>query len=334
MNRNFAAAADNALPAIFSLEGLALSAAESAFFKKSNPLGFILFARNCETPQQLKKLTDDLKNTLARDCPILIDQEGGRVQRLKPPHWRALPPMKEFGDAATDNLEAALDNLRFTILQMAEDLIGAGINVNCTPVLDVLAPETHDVIGDRAFGADPALVSRLGLSVCRTLLSAGITPVIKHIPGHGRGSLDSHFDLPVIETPHNILSKADFLPFRQIAQSGIGAIVWAMTAHIIYTALDKDRPATLSSRTVKDIIRGEIGFDGILVSDDVDMKALKTYGDVTERCNASLAAGCDLVLYCVGKMPDMQKIADSVPKIATETLIRLQKAAEFPKVAV
>ncbi|MGQ0526953.1 MAG: beta-N-acetylhexosaminidase [Alphaproteobacteria bacterium] len=332
MNPNFATSADNASAAIFSIAGLQLSKDEIELFKKSPPLGFILFARNCENPAQLKSLNEQLKNIVGRDCPILIDQEGGRVQRLRPPHWRALPPMKQFGDAALEDKDHALEDLRFTILQMAEDLLGCGINVNCTPVLDVLTAKTHDVIGDRAFSGNPAVVSRLGLSVCRSLLAAGITPIIKHIPGHGRGTLDSHFDLPVVDTVAAELSKTDFLPFRDIASSDVGPYLWAMTAHIIYSAIDPDLPATLSPRMI-DIIRREIGFDGILLTDDVDMKALKTYGDVTTRCRDSLEAGCDLVLYCAGNMGDMRKIAESVPKMTVKTLERLQKSGEFSRVA-
>ena len=328
---------ENASPVILSLEGSVLSDNERSFFSESRPLGFILFnkpgTRNIESPDQLRKLTDQLRECVGRTCPILIDQEGGRVQRLKPPLWRQYPPMRHFGELAETNQEAALEEMRFTILQLAEELIDGGINVTCAPVLDVLTSITHDVIGDRAFSEDPEIVARLGLSVCRTLLAAGITPVIKHLPGHGRGSVDSHKDLPRVSEPLAVLDQTDFAPFRSIAKSEIGSAVWGMAAHIVYESIDPDHPSSVSPKIIQEIIRKQIGFDGLLLSDDLDMEALGAYGDAADRAKLSLEAGCDIALYCGGNLEIMQKIAKSVPKISAEALKRLQKSAGFPKIA-
>ncbi|MEZ5918824.1 MAG: beta-N-acetylhexosaminidase [Alphaproteobacteria bacterium] len=319
---------------ILSLSGSTLSEAERAFFKQANPLGFILFARNCETPDQVRALTDSLRETVGRECPILIDQEGGRVQRLKPPHWRQYPPMKLFGDQIEDEGEAqALDSLRFTIMQIAEELKDCGVSVDCAPVLDVLFPETHDVIGDRAFSSDPAIVARLGLSVCRNFLAAGVTPVIKHLPGHGRATADSHKDLPVVTTALEDLEQTDFLPFRTVAADPCARGVWGMMAHVVYSAIDPALPASVSPRVIADTIRGSIGFDGFLLGDDLDMEALSGLGPIEARVQATLEAGCDAALYCAGKLPVMEKIAESVPKLSEKARRRLQNAAEFTKIA-
>ncbi len=324
--------AKDAKAAIFSVEGAVLSDAEKAFFMQANPFGFILFARNCKTPDQLRALTDDLKQSVGRDCPILIDQEGGRVQRLKPPGWRTYFPAKIFGDLARASMPQALDDVRFVTLQMAGELRDAGVNVNCAPVLDVLTPDTHDAIGDRAFSNDPEIVARLGLSVCRNLLAAGITPVIKHLPGHGRATMDSHKDLPHIDAALVQLSN-DFKPFQDIVASDIAPAIWGMAAHIVYDQIDPALPSSISPTIITEIIRGEIGFDGLLLSDDLDMEALSAHGDVADRAVKTLDAGCDIALYCAGKLPDMQKIAESVPNLSDEALKRLQRAAEFSKMA-
>ncbi len=316
----------NCAAIILSVEGLALNEAEAALFRAVNPYGFILFGRNCQNPQQVRMLTDDLRKIVGRDCPILIDQEGGRVQRLKPPVWRGFPAAQTFGKQALDNLDESLETIRFVTLQMAQELKECGVNVNCAPVLDVLRNETHDVIGDRAYSDDPDLVARLGLSVCRHYIAAGITPIIKHIPGHGRALSDSHKSLPVVSASREDL-QGDFSPFKAIAQSNCGGQVWAMASHVIYSAIDGLCPASVSSVVINDIIRGEIGFDGVLISDDLDMDALAGYGNVAQRASATLAAGADLALYCSGKMPDMQKIAESVPKLTSQAIIRLKKAA-------
>jgi len=323
----------NSAAVIFSLSGSVLTEKESDFFNKAQPFGFILFVRNCKNPAQVKKLTDDLRAAVGRDCPILIDQEGGRVQRLKPPHWRQYEPMQSYGEQAkAGDISATLETLRFVTLQMAEELSEAGINVNCAPVLDVSMPETDEVIGDRAFSDDPKIVARLGLSMCRHYLAAGITPIIKHIPGHGRAASDSHKALPKVDVPLSTLMQTDFAPFREIAASDVAHGVWAMTAHVVYSEIDPDHPVSVSKAAIDNIIRGSIGFDGLLLSDDLDMEALKAYGDVPERCLATLEAGCDVALYCAGKLEIMEKIAESVPKLSGEAQKRLQKAAEFRKV--
>ena len=326
-------AMDNTKAVIFSCEGVALSDEERSFFREVNPLGFILFARNCEDVAQLKALTDDLKDTLGRNCPILIDQEGGRVQRLKAPVWRQYPAMKSFGDKALEDIDGALEDLRFTILQQAEELSECGVNVNCAPVLDVLTEATHDAIGDRAFSDDPEIVSRLGLSVCRNFLAAGITPVVKHMPGHGRGKVDSHKDLPHVSASLEELQNTDFDPFRIVFKSELAPSIWGMVAHIVYDEIDPDHPASVSSKIINDIIRGDIGFDGFLVSDDLDMDALAAYGDPAARALASLEAGCDAALYCSGKLGEMEKIAKTVPNLSAKAQKRLQKAAENASMA-
>ncbi len=311
-----------------------MSEKEAAFFKDSDPLGFILFKRNCDNPAQILKLTNDLKDCVGRNAPILIDQEGGRVQRMGPPHWRPYPPAQQFGDMAMEEgMDKALEALRFNTLQMAQDLKECGINVNCTPVVDVLSALTHDVIGNRSFGGDPEVVHRLALSVCRHYLAAGVTPIIKHIPGHGRAASDSHLELPVVDADLKTLQVSDFHPFAALSRSDVGASVWAMTAHVIYTALDSKLPATISDTVIKSTIRDEIGFDGILIGDDLDMKALAPYGDVAKRAELTLEAGCDLALHCSGHFDDMVKIAAATRKITAETQKRLQNPAKSATVA-
>ncbi|MCK6418623.1 MAG: beta-N-acetylhexosaminidase [Alphaproteobacteria bacterium] len=306
--------------AIFSLAGPELTAEERTLFARANPLGFILFARNVQNPDQLRTLTMDLRAVVGRDCPILIDQEGGRVQRLRPPHWTNFAPMQSFEQSG---------DLEGTIRQLARELVDVGINVDCAPVLDVLCPQTHDVIGDRAFSDDPVLVAARGRTVCEFLLAENITPVIKHIPGHGRAQADSHHDLPVVDTPLLTLQNVDFAPFRALAQSNIAPHLWAMTAHVVYTALDPDHPATVSRTVIADIIRQDIGFKGFLIGDDVDMKALSRYGDVAARAQACLEAGCDAVLYCSGTLEDMHKLAESVPFLGDKALERLHLGGRF-----
>jgi len=303
-----------------------LSIEERAFFKDAQPLGFILFARNCESPAQLSILTRDLREAVGWDCPILIDQEGGRVQRLKPPLWRGFPALRSFGARASADLDAALENLRYTILQMSEELLEGGVNANCAPVLDVLTQVTHDVIGDRAFSDDPEIVSRLGLSVCRSFLKAGVVPIIKHLPGHGRATCDSHKNLPRVCASRTELQDTDFKPFREIACSDIADHIWGMVAHIVYEDIDPELPSSASPTIINDIIRGDIGFDGLLLSDDLDMDALDGLGDVAARAKAVLEAGCDVALYCSGQLNDMKAIAVSVPNLSAKAQKRLQKS--------
>lgn len=317
-------ALNDAKAVIFSVKGAVLSDKEAALFRDSNPLGFILFARNCENPTQLKTLVNALKDTVGWDCPILIDQEGGRVQRLKPPVWRKYPPMQHFGDLAAEDMDGALEQLRFTILQMADELTECGVNVNCAPVLDVLFPVTHDAIGDRAFSDDPEIVARLGASVIRHFSASGVTPIIKHIPGHGRGKVDSHKDLPCVLEGKDALKSIDFDTFRIVLNSVQDIPVWAMVAHIVYEQIDPDHPASVSPTIIENIIRKQIGFDGFLVSDDLGMHALKAYGDISSRVLATIEAGCDAALYCAGDIKVMEKIAKTVPNLTAKAQERLQ----------
>lgn len=326
-NNDFASGAQGALPAIFSLSGYELTDGEKALFRDANPFGFILFKRNCDTPQQLYTLIYQLKDIVGRDCPVLIDQEGGRVQRLKPPHWREYRPMQYFGDLYVRDPDEALELLRFETLRLVEELVEVGVNVNCAPVLDLIFDGAHDIIGDRSFSPDPAIVSRLGLSVCRHFISAGITPIIKHIPGHGRGLSDSHLELPYVDTSLDDLKNTDFVPFRDISASDVGKNVWAMTAHITYQGIDPKHPVSVSDSAISDVIRGDIGFEGILIGDDLDMKALDDYGSISDKARQSLDAGCDLALYCSGKQDKMEMLAHDLPSMSAKTLERLRKEA-------
>ncbi|MBX2833561.1 MAG: beta-N-acetylhexosaminidase [Micavibrio sp.] len=314
----------NSKAVIYSVAGLELSEEERSFFKESKALGYILFGRNCSSPIQVSKLCSELRECAGWHCPILIDQEGGRVQRLKPPVWRGYPSMQTFGARAASNLDQGLEELRFCILQLAEELGEVGINVTCAPVLDVLTEATHDVIGDRAFGEHPEIVGRMGLAACRNLLTAGVTPVIKHIPGHGRATCDSHKELPRVDCSYEDLSHRDFNPFRSVSKSDVAPRVTAMAAHVIYEAIDPKHPASVSPTVIKDVIRGDIGFEGVLMSDDLDMHALDGYGDVAERTIATLDAGCDLALYCSGDLAAMQSIQKVVPNLTEEAQKRLQ----------
>ncbi len=302
--------------AIFGCSGLSLTQDERSFFKEVQPWGFILFGRNVDTPQQVAALVDELKACVAHDdVPVLIDQEGGRVRRLRPPHWPPYPAGEVFGQHYNEDKERGL---RFAWLQsrlMACDLHKLGINVDCLPVLDVPVKGSHDVIGDRAYGKEPVIVSDIGLAASQGLLSGGVLPVIKHIPGHGRAGVDSHKDLPVVTTGIEELEKSDFEPFKRLNQMPL-----AMTAHVVYTAIDDKNPATTSSKVIKDIIRDYIGFDGLLMCDDLSMHALK--GSFEERTAASFEAGCDVVLHCNGNLEEMRLIADASTKLSGDSLRR------------
>lgn len=312
---------------IFGCAGTSLSAEEKSFFTKHNPLGFILFARNCESPAQVKKLVSDLKATVSHDTPlVLIDQEGGRVARLKPPHWRASPAAGKFADKAKLDMgnkktwSASRAAVYWNARLIAADLHGLGINVNCAPLADVPSPDCHDIIGDRAYGKDPEQVSVLAAEMARGLQDGGVLPVLKHIPGHGRAKVDSHEDLPVVDASLEELRACDFIPFTRLKNIPLG-----MTAHILYSAIDAKLPATLSKKVMK-VIRGEIGYDGLLMSDDLSMKALK--GDFASLTKASLDAGCDLVLHCNGKMEEMQPIAENCRPLDADGARRLKVAWE------
>jgi beta-N-acetylhexosaminidase len=308
--------------AIFGCAGPTLADAERRFFKTADPLGFILFARNCADPRQVRQLVSDLRATVEReDAPVLIDQEGGRVMRLRPPHWRAAPPAGRFGELAARDRPAAAEAAYLNARLLACDLADLGIDVDCVPVLDLRLPGAHEVIGDRALGADPAAVAELGRAVAQGLMEGGVLPVMKHIPGHGRALVDSHYDLPVVDADRRTLERTDFEPFRRLAD-----LPWAMTAHVVYRALDADRPATLSARIVSEVIRGAIGFQGFLVSDDLAMKALK--GDAGALAAAAIEAGCDAVLHCNGAMAEMERVAAAVPPLAEVAAVRLARGVE------
>jgi len=305
---------------IFGVSGLVLSDEEKSFFKRMNPVGFILFARNCESPPQVGKLVSDLKTLLNRegDLLILIDQEGGRVARLKPPHWRNAPAAKVFADIAQHSLS---DGKRATYMNarlIARELHGLGINVDCAPLADVPVDGAHNIIGDRAYGDDPHQISILAESMARGLSDGGVLPVLKHIPGHGRAGADSHEELPVVKASLSELRQSDFIPFKALSGLPLG-----MTAHILYTAIDPKYPATLSPAVLK-LIRDELGFDGLLMSDDISMKALK--GSLTTLTEQSLAAGCDVVLHCNGRMDEMRQIAEALPELSTRARKRFDSA--------
>lgn len=306
---------------IFGCAGPRLSAAERRFFSQANPLGFILFARNIEMPEQVRTLVGELRQCVGRAAPVLIDQEGGRVQRLRPPHWRAAPPAARFGEMARLDRPAAVEAVGLNARLIGGELGDLGIDMVCAPVLDLRHPGAHDVIGDRAYSGDPEIVAALGRAACEGFFAAGVTPIVKHIPGHGRSMADSHFSLPVVEAALPELEASDFLPFKALAD-----MPWAMTAHILYRAIDAARPATTSARVIAEIVRGQIGFEGVLLGDDLSMNALA--GTIAERATATLAAGCDLALHCNGKMDEMQLLADAIPEIAPATKARLGRATK------
>lgn len=311
-------------PVIFGCAGLRLSAAERDFFRDVNPVGFILFGRNIADPPQVRSLVAELRDAVGQaDAPVLIDQEGGRVARLRPPHWRDAPPGGRIGALVTaSGIEAACEAARLNSRLLAAELADLGIDVDCAPVADVPVPGAHGIIGDRAYSDDPVVVGKVAHAAAIGLLEGGVIPVIKHIPGHGRARADSHAELPVVEADEATLARTDFAPFRTLAH-----LPWAMTAHVLYSALDADRPATTSPRIVSEIIRGAIGFDGVLVSDDLSMQALQ--GDLASRAQAALGAGCDLVLHCTGVLAEMQAIAPVLPALSVGAAVRLRRGREM-----
>jgi beta-N-acetylhexosaminidase len=291
---------------IFGCAGPDLSADERAFFRDADPLGFILFARNVDTPERTRRLVDDLRASVARaDAPVLIDQEGGRVARLRPPQWRKAPPARLLGDLYARHPERGLEATRLNSRLLAADVASIGADVDCLPVLDIAFPETHGVIGDRAYADRPEPVAALGRAAAEGLLAEGVMPVIKHIPGHGRATVDSHEALPRVGASRAELERMDFLPFRLLAD-----LPWAMTGHLLFDAVDPSAAITVSARGVKEVIRGHIGFDGLLLSDDLSMQALG--GSLADRAERSLAAGCDVALHCNGRMEEMAGIAGRV----------------------
>ncbi|HEX4572852.1 MAG TPA: beta-N-acetylhexosaminidase [Dongiaceae bacterium] len=307
------------LAAIFGCAGTQLAEAERRFFARVDPAGFILFARNVADPAQLRELTGALRQAVGRDVPILVDQEGGRVQRLKPPYWRAAPPPGRFGDLAAHDPAGAALAVRLNARLIGAELSAVGIDTVCAPSLDLRLAGAHQVIGDRAFSADPAIVAALGRTACEGFFEAGITPVIKHLPGHGRSQVDSHLHLPAVDAPLAELAASDFRPFRELADMPLG-----MTGHLLIRAVDAERPATISSRVIAEVIRGHIGFKAVLISDDLSMEALA--GSVQARAAAAIAAGCDIALHCNGKLAEMEVIAEAVPALAPQTVARLAAA--------
>ena len=305
--------------AIYGLEGVALSADERAFFRDADAAGFILFRRNCENQDQLLRLTDSLRELSGRDdVPILIDQEGGRVARMRPPEWPAFPAAEKFAllyrAAPSSAIEAARANARALALMLRS----AGVNVNALPLLDVRQEGASDIIGDRALGSEPMQVAALGRAVLDGMASAGVIGIVKHMPGHGRALVDSHKELPVVTASAEEL-EIDLEPFERLSSAPMG-----MTAHVVYTAWDPDRPASLSPVVIHDIIRERIGFDGWLMSDDLGMEALK--GDFGSRAAGAVGAGCDVALHCSGKMDEMVAVAAAVPAMSREGEERMARA--------
>jgi beta-N-acetylhexosaminidase len=306
--------------AILGCAGTTLTAEEIALFRDARPWGFILFKRNIETPDQVRALTAALRDTVDRpDAPILIDQEGGRVARLQPPRWRKYPPGRAYGQLAANDILLRREITRLGARLMAHDLAALGINVDCVPVLDVPDPLGHEIIGDRAYGDTPDEVASLGRAAAEGLLAGGVLPGIKHIPGHGRAMADSHLDLPVVEASYQELDARDFAPFRVLSDMPM-----AMTAHVVYTAIDPKRPATTSRKAIKQVIRHALGFDGLLMSDDLSMKALS--GDFRQRAKDSLAAGCDVVLHCNGDMAEMKAVLGGTKGLSGEARRRAKAA--------
>ena len=308
------------LAAVFGCSGTQLTGDERAFFRDADPLGFILFARNCETPDQVRALVDGMRDCVGRDdAPVLIDQEGGRVARLKPPYWYGAPPAATFGRLTLSNPKRGLESARLNARLIAADLHALGITVNCAPVLDLPHRGAHDIIGDRAAGPSADLAIMVGRAVAEGLLAGGVLPVIKHIPGHGRASVDSHETLPVVDTDPEELAADDFSPFRALKD-----MPWAMTAHVIYTAFDDEKPATTSHAVVEGVIRDHIGFDGLLVTDDLSMKALS--GSPGKRAKRALHAGCDVVLHCNGNSIEMVDIAHACAPMSEKAQERFARA--------
>lgn len=314
---------------VFGCSGLALTDEEKEFFERVNPLGFILFSRNIATPEQLKTLVQSLRETVGRDdAPVLIDQEGGRVSRLKSSYWQKYPPVQMYGDMYEHGALAALKAAHGTARLMGRDLRQIGINVDCAPVLDVPVEGSNEkILGDRTFARNPHTVGALGAAICEGLMEEGVLPVVKHIPGHGRAIVDSHFELPVVNADLETLRQTDFQPFKYLASAP-----WGMTAHVLYTALDEHKPASLSEKVIQDVIRGEIGFKGFLICDDLSMKALS--GTLSDLTTEALAAGCDAVLHCNGDMDEMDMIASAVEPLSARAMERFVRGQEMRKQAV
>lgn len=307
----------SAAAVIFGVEGLRLSADERAFLRQADPWGFILFARNVNNPAQLRDLTAELRETVGRNAPVLIDQEGGRVQRMRAPHWREYLP-------ALDQMARTSDPIRAQFLRnrlIAAELHDVGIDVNCAPLADLVEENTHPIMRNRLYGSDVQTVIAAARACADGLLAGGVLPVLKHVPGYGRAQVDSHLDLPRVDAPLDELRQRDFAPFRELAD-----LPMAMTAHIVLSALDPDRPATVSP-VVMDAVRRVIGYDGLVMTDDLSMQALS--GTPAERAVAALAAGCDVVLHCNGQLAEMESIAAVVPQLSGRAQERAERALHW-----
>lgn len=300
---------------ILGCSGLELSFDEHAFFRASNPWGFILFARNIETPAQVLKLTSALREAVGHHAPIFIDQEGGRVARMRAPHWREWLPALEHMDQAGSN---AIRSMWLRYRLIAHELHAVGIDGNCAPLGDIAESDTHPILKNRCYGRDPDLVAKAARAVADGLLSGGVLPVMKHMPGQGRAGLDSHVDLPQVTASRAELEAKDFFPFKALSDLPLG-----MTAHIIYKALDLVAPVTQSKAALR-IIREEIGFDGLLMTDDISMEALS--GSLAERTTLALKAGCDMILHCNGKIPEMDEVVTAAGQMSIEAQTRASSA--------
>jgi len=305
---------------ITGIAGTELSAAEREFIVTERPWGFILFKRNVANPSQIAALNAELRTVLGdADAPILIDQEGGRVQRLGPPNWPVYPPGAAFGRLYDTDSALGLTAARLSARLIADDLIQTGVTVDCLPLADVPVAGADVVIGDRAYGTEPGKVAAIARAVTDGLEQGGILPVLKHIPGHGRATADTHFSLPVVDTLESVLEKTDFAAFQALAD-----LPMAMTAHVVFSAVDAAHPATTSAKMIERVIRGSIGFQGLLMSDDVSMNALA--GSIAERTRAAFAAGCDVVLHCNGKLDEMRQVARETPELSGKAMQRAQRA--------
>jgi beta-N-acetylhexosaminidase len=312
---------------VTGLAGPALTKAERAFLRETQPWGLIVFKRNVADPGTLARLIEDCRATLGRKAPVFVDQEGGRVQRLSLPHWSKYPPAAAYGALYDRDQVLGLAAVRLGARLIAADLSAVGIDVDCVPVADVPVASADAVIGDRAFGSDPQKVAALAGAFAEGLADGGVLPVIKHIPGHGRATADSHSKLPVVTAERAELEASDFAAFRPLA-----GLPLAMTAHVVFTAIDPIAPATTSAVIVRDVIRASIGFQGLLMSDDLSMGALS--GPLRERTHAALAAGCDVALHCNGNMDEMLQVAAAAPLLAGEAARRAEAALASRKKAV
>lgn len=304
---------------ITGLSGFAISASERAFIREAQPWGLIIFKRNVNSPQQAADLVLSFRDAVGRAAPVLVDQEGGRVQRLGPPHWPVYPPGAAYGAAYDREVARGLSVARLGGRLIAADLNVLGIDVDCLPLADVPVAGADAVIGDRAYGTEPAKVAAIAAAIAEGLLAGGVLPVLKHIPGHGRATADSHHRLPVVTTDQATLEKTDFAAFRPLSHLPLG-----MTAHVVFSAIDPDAPATTSVTMVQQVIRGFIGFQGLLMSDDVSMNALS--GSIAERTGAAFAAGCDVVLHCNGKLEEMGAVAGASPTLSGAAAKRAEAA--------